>query len=190
MKTPAQTCIATLAILAMASASRAQVLEIGDDGAVRKIGGGWNSAPETPHARTSTPYRAAFEAAAGANGLDPDFLTAVARTESGLNPDAVSSAGAIGLMQLMPATARGLGVDPRDPQQNIMGGARHLRALLDRFDGRIDLALAAYNAGSGAVTRYGGVPPYAETRTYVGRNLDRLATLAEANNPNTGGQAQ
>jgi len=133
--------------------SCAQVLEIGDDGAVRKIGGGWSTASETPRARTSTPYRAAFEAAAGANGLDPDFLTAVARTESGLNPDAVSSAGAIGLMQLMPATARGLGVDPRVPQQNIMGGARHLRALLDRFDGQIDLALAAYNAGSGAVTR-------------------------------------
>ena len=182
MKAPTQTCIVTLAALAMVSAgaARAQVLEIGDDGAVRKIGGGWTSSSDT--APKSTPWRAAFEAAAAANDLDPDFLTAVARTESALDARAVSSAGAIGLMQLMPATARGLGVDPWNPTQNIMGGARHLRALLDRFDGRIDLALAAYNAGSGAVTRYGGVPPYAETRTYVGRNLDRLAALAETNN--------
>jgi soluble lytic murein transglycosylase-like protein len=180
VKAPTQTFIATLAALAMASAgaSRAQVLEIGDDGAVRKIGGGW-TAPAASVALKSAPWRAEFEAAAAATDLDPDFLTAVARTESALNPRAVSPAGAIGLMQLMPATARGLGVDPRDPGQNIMGGARHLRALLDRFDGRIDLALAAYNAGSGAVTRHGGVPPYAETRIYVGRNLDRLAALAE-----------
>lgn len=188
MKTPALTCIATLAALAITSASRAQVLEIGDDGAVRKVGGGWAASVENARPLTSSPYRADFEAAAGTYGLDPDFLTAVARTESGLNPRAVSPAGAIGLMQLMPATARGLGVDPWDPKQNIIGGARHLRALLDRFDGRIDLALAAYNAGAGSVTRYGGVPPYAETRTYVGRNLDRLAALAEAND--TGGKAQ
>lgn len=178
---PAKACIATLAALAMASAgaARAQVLDIGDDGAVSRIGGGWTAAPEAA-ARKPSPWRAEFEAAAAANDLDPDFLAAVARTESALDPRAVSPAGAIGLMQLMPATARSLGVDPWNPSQNIMGGARHLRALLDRFDGRIDLALAAYNAGSGAVTRYGGVPPYAETRSYVGRNLDRLATLAEA----------
>lgn len=190
MKAPAQTCIAMLAALAMASAGAtcAQVLEIGADGAVRKIGGGW-SEPVPSIAIKSAPWRAEFEAAAAANDLDPDFLTAVARTESALNPRALSPAGAVGLMQLMPATARGLGVDPWDPKQNIMGGARHLRALLDRFDGRIDLALAAYNAGSGAVARYGGVPPYAETRTYVGRNLDRLATLAEAANT-TGEQTQ
>lgn len=182
MKTPAQACIATLAVLTMTSVgtARAQVLEIGADGAVQKIGGGWTKLAETAPSK-STPWRAEFETAAAANDLDPDFLTAVARTESALDPRALSPAGAIGLMQLMPATARGLGVDPWDPKQNIMGGARHLRALLDRFDGRIDLALAAYNAGSGAVTRYGGVPPYAETRTYVARNLDRLATLAEAN---------
>jgi soluble lytic murein transglycosylase-like protein len=179
---PAKTWIATLALLAIASMAKAQVLEIGDDGAVRKIGGGWSAAPSAPPTKSSTPYRAAFEAAARANDLDPDFLTAVARTESALDPRAVSPAGAIGVMQLMPATARGLGVDPWDPQQNIMGGARHLRVLLDRFDGRIDLALAAYNAGAGRVARYGGVPPFAETRTYVGRNLDRLADVAQANN--------
>ena len=189
MKAPAQTCIATLAALAMASAGAAcaQVLQIGDDGAVQKIGGGWAKPAETASSK-STAWRAEFEAAAAANDLDPDFLAAVARTESALDPRAVSSAGAIGLMQLMPATARDLGVDPWNPAQNIMGGARHLRALLDRFDGQIDLALAAYNAGAGAVTRYGGVPPYAETRTYVGRNLDRLADLAGANT--TGEHAQ
>lgn len=176
-----QTCIATLAALAILSlgVARAQVLEIGDDGAVQKIGGGWSS-PAKIAAATPPAWSDAFQAAGAANDLDPDFLAAVARTESALNPRAVSSAGAIGLMQLMPATARELGVDPWDPRQNIMGGARHLRALLDRFDGRVDLALAAYNAGSAAVTRYGGVPPFAETRTYVGRNLDRLAALAEA----------
>jgi soluble lytic murein transglycosylase-like protein len=182
VRTSARTWTATLAVLAIASMAKAQVLEIGDDGAVRKIGGGWSAAPGAPPAKPSMPYRAAFEAAASANDLDPDFLAAVARTESALDPRAVSPAGAIGLMQLMPATARGLGVDPWDPPQNIMGGARHLRVLLDRFDGRIDLALAAYNAGAGRVTRYGGVPPFAETRTYVGRNLDRLADLAQAKN--------
>ena len=187
MRTLARTWTATLTVLAIASMAKAQVLEIGDDGAVRKIGGGWSAAPSARPAKSASPYRAAFEAAASANDLDPDFLAAVARTESALDPRAVSPAGAIGLMQLMPATARGLGVDPWNPQQNIMGGARHLRVLLDRFDGRIDLALAAYNAGAGPVTRYGGVPPFAETRTYVGRNLDRLADLTEAN---TGDKAQ
>jgi soluble lytic murein transglycosylase-like protein len=182
VRMPAKTWIAMLALLAIASMAKAQVLEIGDDGVVRKIGGGWSAAPTAPPTKSSTPYRAAFESAARANDLDPDFLTAVARTESALDPRAVSPAGAIGVMQLMPATARGLGVDPWDPQQNIMGGARHLRGLLDRFDGRIDLALAAYNAGAGRVARYGGVPPFAETRTYVGRNLDRLADVAQANN--------
>lgn len=178
---------AAVGLAALASASRlhAQVLEIGDDGAVRRIGGGWSQAP-TPasnHPAPSRPgsgLRAQIETAAAQTGLSPDFLEAVARTESGLDPQAVSPAGAIGVMQLMPATAASLGVDPRDPDQNIMGGARYLRAQLDRFDGRIDLALAAYNAGAGRVLQYGGVPPFAETRTYVGRNLDRLAQAAEA----------
>lgn len=111
-----------------------------------------------------------FNEAAARNGLDPSLLKAVARVESGWNPAAISPAGAQGLMQLMPATAAALGVDnPRDTRQNLEGGARYLRNLLDRFHGNTDLALAAYNAGPGAVERYGGIPPYRETQQYVRR---------------------
>jgi soluble lytic murein transglycosylase-like protein len=173
-------CAASLlcAGLAPLAPLHAQVLEIGDDGAVVRIGPGWNE-PPSAQLRHGSPLRREIEAAAAAADLDADFLEAVARTESGLNPAAVSSAGAIGVMQLMPRTAAELGVDPRDPAQNLLGGARYLRAQLDRFDGAIDLALAAYNAGAGPVQRYRGVPPFAETQAYVSRNLDRLARAAE-----------
>lgn len=167
--------------LTSATRARAQVYEIGDDGGLHRVIDGPNRtvAPQRPPSRQPG-LRATIEKAARANGLSPDFLEAVARTESNLDPHAVSPAGAIGVMQLMPATAAALGVDPRDPDQNIMGGARYLRAQLDRFGGDIDLALAAYNAGAGRVTRSGGVPPIPETRAYVARNLDRLAQAAEA----------
>ncbi len=115
-----------------------------------------------------------FRAAGAAHGVDPALLQAVAQVESGLNPQAVSPAGAQGLMQLMPATAAGLGVtNSFDPAQAVDGAARLLRSHLDRF-GSVELALAAYNAGPGAVNRYDGIPPFTETQNYVRRVLDRF----------------
>lgn len=116
------------------------------------------------------PLAELFHAAGARYGLPAGLLAAVARTESGLDPNARSGAGALGLMQLMPATAAGLGVDPLDPTQAVDGAARLLAGHLRRF-GTVPLALAAYNAGGGAVARHGGIPPFKETQAYVQRVL-------------------
>jgi soluble lytic murein transglycosylase-like protein len=116
----------------------------------------------------ATPYDGLVTASAQRYGVDPALLHGLIQQESGFDPAATSSAGALGLTQMMPGTAAALGVsDPLDPAQSIDGGARYLRQQLDAFGGDPSLALAAYNAGPGAVSRYGGVPPYAETQAYV-----------------------
>ena len=109
------------------------------------------------------------------NGVAPKLVKAVAIAESNMNQNEISEVGAIGVMQLMPETAAALGVDPYDEAQNIEGGAIYLRQMLDTFDGNVPYAVAAYNAGPGAVQRYGGIPPYGETQAYVARVMDIYA---------------
>ncbi len=177
----------------MAGAAQAQVITVGDDGSATMQCTAW----QNPHSRAARPsgaapqpipaaYQSMIETAAARVELSPALLDALARQESNYNPKAVSRKGAIGIMQLMPATAKALNVNPNDPAQNIMGGAIVLRQALNAFGGQIDLALAAYNAGQGAVAKYGGVPPYAETRAYVRQNLDKLARLSDSSSSRAG----
>jgi soluble lytic murein transglycosylase len=136
---------------------------------------GWLRLPKASVAS----YAAEIRAAAERHGLPEHLVSAVIRVESGFNPRAVSHKGARGLMQLMPATAAMLGVrDSFDPRDNIEGGVRHLRGLIDRFNGDVPLALAAYNAGENAVLKHRGIPPYQETQDYVTRVMRHYATTA------------
>ena len=178
--------------LAVAGGASAQVIEIGADGQTtlhelpEVIAGGTRTpiplttkrvARRGQRVATST-GRLYLDDAAGAAQLSPELVEAVAWRESRLQAGAVSPKGAVGEMQLMPGTARALGVDPFDSAQNLRGGAAYLKGLLSRYDGDMVRALAAYNAGPGAVDRYGGVPPFRETRDYVAAVLERMSTRA------------
>ena len=177
--------------IAVPSPARAQVMEIDENGSVTTydrpaVFTAQGVTPTTPSPARVRRHGAAAvtgdmgligQAAAG-QALSPALVEAVAWRESGRRADAVSAAGAIGQMQLMPATARFLGVDPRDPGQNYQGGAVFLRLMMNRYDGDLTRALAAYNAGPAAVDRYHGVPPYRETQAYVAAIMDRLSRQA------------
>ena len=158
----------------------AQVIEISDTGVSRTfdrptifVASGTASIVTVVNTRAKLAAPQLFAQAARLHGIDQGLLEAVAWQESRGRMDAVSPKGAIGVMQLMPGTAAELGVRPDDLADNIRGGALYLRRQLDRFGGNVPLALAAYNAGPGAVLRYGGVPPYRETRDYVVRIMSR-----------------
>lgn len=195
--------LAFFALLALASApARADVLEIGDDGA-RWVSGGPVALPDTldlsadsadfdasgvgelPGAILSDPamhargvpaaYQAKVAELSARFDLSPSLIEALVWQESRWRPAAISTAGARGLAQLMPGTARYLNVNPDDPFQNLEGGARYLREQLDRFDGDLERALAAYNAGPGRVIDAGGIPNIRETKLYVASIMGRLA---------------
>ena len=151
-----------------------------DKSATYEVHGAATVRATTPFVSTkkSAPFEAAIDQHARTQGVAADLVRAVIQVESAFNPAAVSVKGAMGLMQLMPATARELGVsNPFDPDQNIRGGVTYLKQLLNRYDQKVELALAAYNAGIGNVTKYGAVPPFKETRNYVDK-ITRAAPSA------------
>jgi hypothetical protein len=191
------TLAAMLGVLAAVGAGsvRAQVLEIGEGGEVSVYNGPavFTADGATPFARPAPRpqatdkapqgVREAIHQAATATALSPALIEAVAWQESRFRHGAVSRAGALGEMQLMPGTALALGVDPLDSRQNFGGGAAYLRWLIQRYDGDLELALAAYDAGPKAVDHYRGMPPFKETRAYVAAILARLGREAAAMSP-------
>jgi soluble lytic murein transglycosylase-like protein len=185
----------------VASPASAQVMEISADGTVSVRDGsgeatftvldGPSEAASEPALEVQVPvgaltnidqagvpsrFAAAMQNAAAAAGISPVLLSALVWQESRWNPGAVSPKGAIGLTQLMPQTARELGVDPTDPVANLAGGARYLRQLLNSFDGNVEKALAAYNAGPARVIRANGIPAIPETRAYVASVVQRISS--------------
>jgi soluble lytic murein transglycosylase-like protein len=185
------------ALLALVSPATAQVIELTPGGSAAVYSGPVLSSsegrraisaaqPSSGAARPAAPAAhyasvlAAIDRAADRRQLSARLIEAVAWQESRLRQEAVSKKGALGVMQLEPSTAASLGVDPRDARQNVEGGAAYLARLLDQYDGDIELTLAAYNAGPEAVRRWGGVPPFPETRAYVAAVLDHLAEMATA----------
>ena len=154
--------------------------DVADDDNTKTSSTSKSSNTTTVDSMKKTKYDAIFKKAAKKYGVSESLLKAVAKAESDFNPNDVSSAGAVGVMQLMPSTAKELGVkNPYDAEQNIMGGAKLIAAHLKKFNGNVRYALAAYNAGSGAVKRYGGVPSYC--KTYVNRVLSYKKAYETAN---------
>lgn len=161
------------------------VIELSADDVIRVEAEDWmppapEAAPEPDRPQTTGEL---LEEAAERYGVPKEILQGVAAVESGGDPSAVSPKGAVGIMQLMPATAAELGANPRDPEQNVDAGARYLRDLLLRYDGGLYRSFAAYNAGPGAVDKYRGVPPYQETQTYVEKVMRRLRGLGAGRSP-------
>ncbi len=193
-----------IAAFGVATPAYAQVMDISADGtvAVRQGSGAatWevvsspasdkvvavNANPNIPQAAITMAdpapvpqqYSAALTFAANSANISPSLLAALVWQESRWDASAVSRKGAVGLTQLMPGTARDLGVDPKDPLANLLGGARYLRQLLDQFDGDVEKALAAYNAGAARVRSAGGIPAIAETRNYVASIVRRISTVS------------
>ena len=191
----------------VASPSKAQVMEIATDGTVSVRAGsgaanwevvspasdktvdqdGQPIVPAYAYTDASPPpvpaqFAAALTQAAVSANVSPTLLAALVWQESRWNPQALSPKGAIGLAQLMPGTARYLGVDPTNPASNLVGGARYLRQLLDQFDGNVEKALAAYNAGPGRVRSAGGIPAIAETQNYVTSIVRRVSSITTGGN--------
>lgn len=179
--------IATLTLLLTTVSSAAAVFEVGNDGSMvrldRPIVATAASAERQPIRTVVTARAAAFrpvvDLAAQRYQVSPALIDAIARVESRYDAKAVSPAKAVGIMQLMPQTARAMGVAPRDPAANIHGGTAYLRLLLDSFDGDVVRTVAAYNAGPAAVRRAGGIPRFPETVAYVAAVMDTLAAAAQ-----------
>lgn len=166
------TCMVIIAITAFDNASHAGIVKYTDSsGTIHYRNIPETNAPQKVRSDHKTTYDRIIINKSNKYGLEPSLIRAVITAESNWDPQAVSKKGAVGLMQLMPSTAKEMKLDPFSPEENIEGGTRYLRYLLDRFKGRLDIALAAYNAGPEVVERSGGIPLIAETRKYVRKVL-------------------